>query len=322
MNKLLLNQKVLIYLSIEALILFLGTIAFLIALKIVKNWDINSFTPKQFTLEKQNYLFITLAQLLLVFAIFDTIYFIYVIDNLHLFIPGAMCAAGVINANAFGTPLLLLKLFFIFLLLLWQNLNALDLQESTLPYTKLKASLFIVIFLALAIIIYLDINYFFHLKTNLPVSCCSTLYGQLEGQNPLPFNLDKDLLLILFYLLFIVVIGSLAIEIELLTLLSTPLFLYIAYYSVTYFFGTYVYELPTHKCPFCMFQKEYFYIGYLVWGSLFFGSFFALIWAINKVFFKKESIKIKYFATTLLLLFVIICSSYVVSYYFKNGVFL
>ncbi len=322
MNKILLNQKVIIYLSIETLLLLLATIAFFIAFKIVKNWDINSFTPNQFTLERENYLFITLVQMLLFFSIFDTIYFIYVIDKLHLFIPGAMCAAGVINANSFGVPLLLLKLFFIFLLLLWQNINILDLREKTFPYTKIKASFFIIIFLALIAIIYFDINYFFHLKTNLPVSCCSTLYGQLEGQNPLPFNLDTKLLLILFYLLFIVVFGALIGEVAFLILLATPLFLYIAYYSVTYFFGTYIYELPTHKCPFCMFQKEYYYIGYLIWGSLFLGTFFALIWAIDALLFKIWQKKLKLIAQISLFLFVIICSSYVAFYYFKNGVFL
>ncbi len=322
MSEIFLNQHLLIYFAIEFLLAFLGFIAFGIAFKIARKWDINQFSSAQFKLEKQNYLFITLAQIILLFSLFDTFYFIYVIDRLHLFIPGAMCAAGVINANSFGVPLLLFKLFLIFLLLLWQNINWLDLQEKTFPYTKIKASFFIVIFFILLGTIFLDINYFLHLKTNLPVSCCSTLYGQLEGQNPLPFNLDIKLLLVLFYLLFIVLIGSLAFEIEFLTLFSTPLFLYIAYYAVTYFFGTYIYELPTHKCPFCMFQKEYFYVGYLVWGSLFLGTFLALIWAIDALFFKIFQKKLKAIAQISLLLFVIICSSYVASYYFKNGVFL
>jgi hypothetical protein len=33
----------------------------------------------------------------------------------------------------------------------------------------------------------------------------------------------------------------------------------------------YIYELPTHHCPFCIFKKEYDYIGYLFYMTLFAG---------------------------------------------------
>ena len=34
------------------------------------------------------------------------------------------------------------------------------------------------------------------------------------------------------------------------------------------FIGVYIYELPTHRCPFCVLQREYGYVGYALYLSL------------------------------------------------------
>jgi hypothetical protein len=38
--------------------------------------------------------------------------------------------------------------------------------------------------------------------------------------------------------------------------------------AVFSFISPYIYELPTHRCPFCILQKEYGYIGYLIYATL------------------------------------------------------
>jgi hypothetical protein len=38
----------------------------------------------------------------------------------------------------------------------------------------------------------------------------------------------------------------------------------------------YIYELPTHHCPFCILQKEYGYIGYLIYLTLLGGAIAGL----------------------------------------------
>ena len=38
------------------------------------------------------------------------------------------------------------------------------------------------------------------------------------------------------------------------------------------FISLYIYELPTHACPFCLLQKEYHYIGYPLYLTLFGGA--------------------------------------------------
>jgi hypothetical protein len=49
---------------------------------------------------------------------------------------------------------------------------------------------------------------------------------------------------------------------------STGLF-FLSLTAVISFISLYFYELPTHHCPFCILHKEYHYIGYLMYLSLF-----------------------------------------------------
>jgi hypothetical protein len=47
--------------------------------------------------------------------------------------------------------------------------------------------------------------------------------------------------------------------------------------SVVSFLSLYIYELPTHHCPFDMLQKHYSFIGYPIYLALFAGVFFGLL---------------------------------------------
>jgi len=105
-------------------------------------------------------------------------------------------------------------------------------------------------------------------------------------------------------------------------LVANLLFGISAYYSIVYFFGTYIYELPTHKCPFCMLQDHYYFVGYLVWGLALFGIFLNIDSTIMQSIFKQKSKTLKNISLITITLFVLLCSSYVAIYYYKNGVLL
>jgi len=47
--------------------------------------------------------------------------------------------------------------------------------------------------------------------------------------------------------------------------------------SIVSFLSLYIYELPTHHCPFDMIQKGYSFIGYPIYLTLFAGVFFGLL---------------------------------------------
>ena len=322
MNPILLNTQVQIYLFGEAILYIFMIIAFLASIEILLKWDFNSFSSKQYNLERRSYLVITI--LVFVFAIKFMLlpYFIFTIDTLNTLVPGAMCGAGVISANSYGLKLLFIKLLVIFLLTLWLMVNHYDLEAKDYPYVKIKYGLYIVIFLIVTLELFLDFAYFLHIDTHQIVSCCSSLFGQLEGANPLPFGLDTKMMLILFYFIFITLIFLIISSNYVLALIFDMLFIYISYYSIVYFFGTYIYELPTHKCPFCMFQKEYYYIGYLVWGLLFGGSFLIADAIISKKILGVDTTRVLKYGAVAVSLFVFIITLIVLIYRLKNGAWL
>jgi len=316
------NNQVMVYLLVEIVLFFMLIIALFIVVEMIIKWDFSSFRHSQFILEKKAYLVSTILLFVFIAKFFISIYFVFTIDALSVLLPGAMCAAGVISANDYGMWLLLLKLVILFFLLLWMAVNRFDMEAKDYPLFRFKQWIFVVIFILVSIEMYLDISYFTNINIRVPVSCCSSLYGQLEGSNPLPFGLDIKRLLILFYASYIILIFSLWLKQRVASIILSMLFVYIAYYSVVYFFGTYIYQLPTHKCPFCMMQKEYYFVGYLVWGSLFMGVFQSIIASFLSLFTKRNMIHDEKRAIILISIFVIVCSAYVVFYYMKNGVLL
>jgi len=322
MNNIFLNNQVIVYLLSEGILLLLLAVAFLVTVGILRYWDFGSFSERQFALERRAYLVMTILGFVFAVKFLLVIYFVFTIDNLAVLVPGAMCAAGVISANDYGLNLLLVKLLLLFFLLLWMALNRYDLEAKQYPIFRKKSWLFVGIFFLVLLEGWLDVAYFSHIDLRAPVSCCSALFGQLEGANPLPFGLDIPKLLILYYLLYMLTAASMLLHQKAVTLLAATLFMVVSYYAVVYFFGTYVYELPTHKCPFCMMQREYYYVGYGIWGTLFIGTFMALIWAIMGLVLKEERVRERRWSLLLLSTFVLLCTAYVAVYYLKNGVLL
>lgn len=322
MNEILLSNEVIVYLLSEAILYLLLLVAFVATAGLLKKWDFDAFTTEQFTLENRSYLIMTIVFFVMVLKILLLPYFIYTIDTLSDLIPGAMCGAGVIKANRYGDPLLVVKITVLFLSGLWLSLNRLDMTEKNYPYMRLKSWFFIGIFFILSTEFLLDILYFTHIETTNPVSCCSVIFGQNGGANGLPFGLDIPKLLLLFYMLYVLTVLTVMNGMALVSMVSSLLFLVLAYYAVVYFFGTYIYELPTHKCPFCMLQDHYYYVGYFIWGSLLLGTFYSIDSALMQLFFKRSSVKLKRISLLFLTLFVVLCSAYVAVYYVENGVLL
>jgi len=317
MSLFLLNDIV-VFLFIEIILFVLMFISEFSVLRVIKHWDFNASTTFQYSLEKRNYLINTIIYFTVSVKLVIFVFFVKSLDELSPLVPGAMCATGVVGANSYGNILLLFKIFILFLLGIWIIINKLDLDSKVFPYINEKYYLFSFIFVLICIEMVLEILYFLNIPLSVPVFCCSTVF-KLDN---LPFELNTLGLILIYYALFIVITLSSYYKNNLISLFANMLFLFTSYYSVTYFFGTYIYEVPNHQCPYCMLQKEYHYIGYFVWFSLFLGVFFGISpYVIESIISKKYHLLHKYciFFTTF---FVLLCTYFVLSYYLRNGVLL
>lgn len=319
--EILLQNEVFITLFSQTLLLILNIIAFLGTLKILKNWDFKATTPQQYRLEKLSYLIVLIITVSLLFNILLLPYFAYTIESLSAIVPGAMCGAGVIGANNLGNPLLLLKILILFFIGIWLIINHEDLKAKNYPYTRKKFWFFTLIFIMIVSSYTLEILYFTNISLEKPVSCCSVIFG-LSGENSLPFGLDAIMIVVIFYLLALLSTLFIWQKQAFALALSSLGFLFVAYYAVTHFFGTYIYQLPTHICPFCMLQGEYYYVGYLIWGLLFVSVFFGIANAVLKLIIGKELEEFYKYALVTLGAFIIITGGHVLLYVLKHGVWL
>ncbi|MDQ1325266.1 MAG: hypothetical protein QG564_390 [Campylobacterota bacterium] len=316
------SKSLVAFLFVEVTIGLLFIFSFYFAYMILTRWNFNSPSKLQYTLEKRDYF----VSLILYFALSSKVvllpFFINLLNSLSEKLPGAMCAAGVVSANEYGQLLLILKVVIIFVSGTWLILNAKDKLEVNLPYVKPRYYLYLILFFLIIFELLIEYLYFTNISTEEVVLCCSALYGANSNGLTLPFGLDIFAVLYLFYATWVLLFLSYIKKYLLINTVANIFYLVLSFYALTYFFSTYVYELPTHKCPYCLFQKEYHYIGYLLWGSLIGGSFYAIAgFVVSKITrFKTDYL----YRNSLVLdtIFILACTLYVVVYYLKNGVFL
>ncbi|MBT8344306.1 MAG: hypothetical protein KJO45_06285, partial [Sulfurovum sp.] len=65
-----------------------------------------------------------------------------------------------------------------------------------------------------------------------------------------------------------------------------------------------------------------YYVGYLLWGSLFMGTYIGLSDGVSTLWLGKTDLRSKKIVITLLSIFVLLCTAYVAIYYLRNGVLL
>lgn len=301
---------------------FFAIIAFVLSVKIFLKWDLNSITQSQYKLEKQSYLAATIIKYIFAIKVPLFLFFIFTLDKLSHVLTGAMCAAGVVDATPYGTYLFIIKIINLYLFAYWLMLHSADIKEENQPYTKQKFGLFIIAFFLLMAELILEGVMFSSIDVDKMVSCCGSLYSSsATSYISNIFLIDTPTLLTLFYGNFLFIILFYFLKNRYLFAISNIIFIIISLISIIVFFGTYIYELPTHHCPFCFLQKDYHYIGYLLYALLFGGTFYGIIAGfINSS--QKERAKNCKISILLSSVYVILLSLYPIIYFIKNGVWL
>ena len=313
------SPQIFTLLLVDSLFVLFGAVAFVIAVRIVYKWDITATTPLQYALERQSFLAGTIIKYIFALKLPLFLFFIFTLDSIADILHGAMCAAGVVDAVAVGNPLLVLKLFNLYLFGFWLLLHSHDMRYANQPYTKTKFWLFVFGFVSLVIEVILEYTFFFSLDPSQTVDCCGVIYSSSGGSSlARTLRLKHTVLVGAFYLnlalLFIAYLFRSATFFSVLGVVFVP----VALITLSAFFGTYIYELPTHHCPFCMLQSDYRYIGYVLYTLLFGGTFYAAA----SGFFQQDAKTYMRRAVVLLGGYGVIVSGYVILYYLRNGVWL
>lgn len=318
-----LTPEIISLLLLDAIFLFFGMIALVIGLRIALKWDNQATTPLQYTLCKQSYLVSTIIKYIFILKLPLFAFFIYTCDKLSNIIIGAMCASGVVNSVDFGLYLTLLKLLNLYLFGFWLLLHYADMDDEKLPFTKLKFILFTLFSLPLFLEIGLEIAFFTSLNISKIVSCCGTLFSAASSSYiSLLFAVDTSLWVWLFYAFFGMTVLAFWLKNLPIMIFANTLFLIVSIISLIVFFSPYVYELPTHRCPFCLLQSDYYYVGYLLYTLLFVGTFYGVGGGILSLILHKRQLRFMYFSLLLNTLYCMIITCYPIVYFIRNGVWL
>ena len=310
----LLAPEVIANLLVDTLFAVYGFIAFWVSLEVVMRWDFSRSDELQYRLSKRMYLVSTITKYIFFFKILMLLFFIYTLDHLSNVISGAMCAVGVIDASTYGIYLMFLKVLNVYFFAFWIVLNDEDYRHRNLPYTKLKSLFFLLLYALLVAEVALEYLYFFDIKPNSLVDCCGAVFSsEARSWISLFLSLPNFYVYSLFYVLFAGLLLSYLLKARAVYAVLSALFVPVAILSLIGYFGTYIYELPTHHCPFCLMQSDYNYVGYFLYAFLFLATFNGML-----VAFIKDERRWRV-SLVFLMLYVGVVSYYPLYYFVVNG---
>lgn len=314
--------EVLAILILNFIFLLFSSIAFYLSLKIFLKWNSDSNATLQYTLEKQSYLAATIIKYIFLIKVPLFLFFIFTLDKISNVLTGAMCAAGVVDATDYGNYLFVLKIINLYFFAYWLALHNEDMKHENQPYTKIKFGLFIVAFSLFISELFLEVLMFSSIDLEDVVDCCGVIYSSSASSYiSAVFTIKPTILLSLFYINFILIILFYLYKRNYIFSILNIFFIIISIITLITFFGTYIYELPSHHCPFCFLQSDYYYVGYILYTLLYIGTFYGIIAGFLET--EKES-RIKNYKKSILFnsLYVGLVTFYPLLYYIKNGVWL
>jgi hypothetical protein len=250
--------------------------------EILRSWDIHSGSSRQLLLERKTYLVAVLIANALLFELVSLFLFTSVVDGMAPSLVGAMCAVGVLKASPFGVPTLILKLLNFLLAGVWLIINHTDNLGRDYPLIKQKYRY--LLFLAPLVVseTVVQFLYFRQLKPDVITSCCGSLFntaGKSDLFDLIVVRVQPSLYLLCGFTLLLLLNGfylqryrwcGLSLSLLSLLLFITGLIVLIGAVS------PYIYELPTHHCPFCFLHRDYNFIGYPLYGLLLTGTICGL----------------------------------------------
>lgn len=320
------------FVSPELVILFLIDTVFLLftilliyfSLIMIRKFDFGSFKSFQYNLEKKSVLVSSVVSFFFITKVCFFFYFLYFLDQLAPSIRGAMCSAGVLNLTPYGNYFIILKIIILFMLFCWYYINREDTYRYGYIFSKLKYKFLLIICFGIFLEFLLELNLFYNINPEKIVSCCSSIFiGEHKKFSTFMLDIENSLSASIYILSFMLLGIFYFLRRYTIYGFLSLFFGPISLYSLIDFFSTYIYELPTHRCPFCILQKDYYYVGYLIYFLLFLGIFYGtgLFFLRNIVQENRKKVWIKISFLTLTFYSMVIFY-YVISYFIKSGTWL
>jgi hypothetical protein len=258
-----------------------------VALKILRFYRLRSRAEGQLALERQAELASTLARVGAGVLLLSLLLSVWTADRLSSEIRGAMCGYGVVHANAAGPWSLactmgtaLVAGIYLEILRFERHVRGLELMRPLALITLVLSGLTILDF---------SFAYQWLAKLDLSVvaSCCSTSVdsaaGATQGWDPSSGSLRQTIGItsIIATVLSVGVGFWMAkrparagiVGAAWLGLVTLVLALGATVHQV----APYVYEVPYHHCPYCLFKADVFGFGYPIYGTM----FLAAIWVLS-----------------------------------------
>lgn len=280
-----LHPGILALLISSTISLFLLLHAAVIGIMVLLWWQNGASSARQLVLEKRTYLVSTYVSAACALLIGSAILFVYTAEDIHPLFVGAMCATGSLNANPIGWWVMLTKLCTLFLAGFWLIVHRVDHNTEGAPLTRFKFGLLLAITPFFLVDTVLQLLYFSGLKPHIITSCCGSLFSD-SSTNVLASlaALPIEPMMRLFYGYALILLAVLVISFRgrcfwksVISLPIAALFLPVAMLGVISFMSIFIYEMPTHHCPFDMLQREYGYLGYPLYATLFLAVFFGIL---------------------------------------------
>lgn len=234
-------------------------------------WNPEDWSTRQLARERRTLLAETAVGFVLAWQMVSLALFVVTVERLHPLIPGAMCAAGTLNASRFGYPALALAVAAFLLSGLWLLVHRASPAAASTGLVRAKNLSLVPLSALLVTATGIQLRYFTDLSPAVITSCCATVFaegaeGLGAGLASLPpgttrwaffgllgltcaaggWSLRRRCSPALFSVLSIL-LGGLAVA------------------AVIAWVAPAFYELPTHHCPFCLLAADHGRVGYVLY---------------------------------------------------------
>lgn len=281
----LLEPWVLLRLVAGAVALALFARAALVAVRVLRHFDLTRATEGQLALERQLELAATLARAAAVVQAGTLLLSCLAADRLSHGIRGAMCAYGVFAAEPFGFPSLFVTAGVALVAGVVAQLFAMDARLPRLDLARPLCVLVLVLAPLSAVDLGATTRFLTGLDLSVTASCCSVRLDATQAGN-VAYPDGPRLLVTAAACAAVVLAVAFALGAARrpsrralvagaggLTLVALPLAVAAAVLEV----APHAFERPEHHCPFCLLRGDVLGIGYALFGA----AFLATVWGVG-----------------------------------------